>query len=177
MRRQILVIGYGGEHCTELAYDVAYRVGREIALRGAVLVTGGLGGVMEAASKGAAEAGGLVVGIVPQDEKEYANPYCDIVIPTGIGHARDFITAYAGDAVIVVGGGVGTMVEVCAAYLKNKPIVAVKGSGGVVDGIVGAYMDDRQLVRVVGEEDPKRAVEATFNLLDQRGKKGTEGRK
>ncbi|MFQ6075211.1 MAG: TIGR00725 family protein [Candidatus Bathyarchaeia archaeon] len=174
---QILVIGYGGEHCTEEAYDIAYRVGKEVARRGAVLVTGGLGGVMEAASKGAAEADGLVVGIIPQDEKGYANPNCDIVIPTGIGHARDFITAYAADAVVVVGGGVGTMVEACAAYLKSKPIVSVTGSGGVADRIAGTYLDDRQLVRIVGEEDPRMAVEVALNLLNQRGEKGTDSLK
>ncbi len=165
MRPQILVIGYGEEHCPEKAYSIAYRVGREVARRGAVLVTGGLGGVMEAASKGAKEAGGIVLGIIPQDSKTYANPYCDIVIPTGMGYSRDFLTAYTADAVVVVGGGAGTMIEVCYAYLKCRPIVSVVGSGGVADSIVGTYLDDRRLVEVVGEEDPQRAVERALNLL------------
>ena len=85
--KQIVVIGYNSDHCTDNAYRLAYEVGGEVALQGAVLITGGLGGVMEAASKGAKDRGGLVVGIIPQDEKHYANVYCDVVIPTGLGHS------------------------------------------------------------------------------------------
>ena len=162
--RQVLVIGYGVDHCTEHAYNVAYMVGKDVALQGAILITGGLGGVMEAASKGAKDEGGLVVGIIPQDEKSYANPYCDVVIPTGMGHTRDFITAYSADAVVVVGGGVGTAIEARVAYLKNKPIVAIKGSGGTADDIAGKYLDDRRLVKVMGEEDPRKAVEKVLDL-------------
>lgn len=159
-----MVIGYGKEHCTDHAYNMAYKVGEEIAINKAILITGGLGGVMEAASKGAKDQGGLVVGIIPQDEKDYANPYCDIVIPTGMGDIRDFITAYSADAVIVVGGGVGTAIEVRVAYLKAKPIVAIMGSGGTADEITGRYLDDRRLVKVIGEVDPKKAVEKVLNI-------------
>jgi uncharacterized protein (TIGR00725 family) len=163
MAKQVLVIGYSAEHCTDQAYGIALRVGEEIALRGAVLVTGGLGGVMEAASKGAKNRGGLVVGIIPHDERGYANRYCDVVIPTGMGHIRDFITAYSADAVVVVGGGVGTAIEARAAYLKAKPIVAIKGSGGTADRIAGTYLDDRRLTRVMSEEDPAKAVERALS--------------
>ena len=75
MKPQILVIGYSAEHCTKKAYRIAYEVGQEVAQQGAILITGGLGGVMEAASKGASETGGLVVSIIPQDEKSWANKY------------------------------------------------------------------------------------------------------
>ncbi len=163
--KQILVIGYGSDQCTDLAFDLAYRVGEEVARHGAVLITGGLGGVMEAASKGAKERGGLVLGIIPQNEKDYANSYCDVVIPTGMGHIRDFITAYSADAVIVVGGGVGTAIEVRAAYLKAKPIIAMKGSGGTADIIAGTYLDDRRLVKVLEEEDPEKGVETAIKML------------
>jgi uncharacterized protein (TIGR00725 family) len=163
--KQVLVIGYGSDHCTNQAYKNAYEVGKETAIHGAILITGGLGGVMEAASKGAKEQGGLVVGIIPQDEKKYANQYCDIVIPTGMGHTRDFITAYSADAVIVVGGGVGTAIEARVAYLKSKPIVAIKGSGGTADDIAERYLDDRCLIKVIGEEDPKKAVKRILNLV------------
>jgi uncharacterized protein (TIGR00725 family) len=165
--KQVLVIGYGSGHCTGRAYEIAYKVGREVASRGTVLITGGLGGVMEAASKGAKDRGGLVVGIIPQDEKRYANMYCDVVIPTGMGHTRNFIMAYSADAVIVVGGGVGTAIEARAAYLKAKPIVAVKGSGGTADRIAGTYLDDRRLVKVECEEEPERAVERALSLLEK----------
>lgn len=164
MVRQILVIGYNGDHCTENAYKLAYEVGIEIARHGAVLVTGGLGGVMEAASKGANEAGGLVVSIIPQDEKSWANKYSSVIIPTGVGISRDFITAYSADAVIVVGGGAGTLIETCVAYLKCKPIVAVRGSGGVADKLAGTHIDERKLVKVVGVDSPEEAVARVLKL-------------
>ena len=163
--KQILVIGYGSDHCTDHAYSIALNVGEEIALQSSVLITGGLEGVMEAASKGAKRKGGVVVGIIPQEDKSYANPYCDVVIATGIGHMRDFITAYSADAVIVVGGGVGTAIEAMAAYQKKKPIIAIKGSGGTADRISGKYLDDRKLVRVMEEEDPRKAVKRILSLI------------
>jgi uncharacterized protein (TIGR00725 family) len=121
-RKQILVIGSDKDHCSEVAYNAAYRVGMEVAKRGAVLITGGLGGVMEAASRGANDAGGLAIGIIPQCEKSEANPYCDVVVATGLGSARDFLTAYSADAVIVVEGGAGTLIEAAAAYEKKTPM-------------------------------------------------------
>ncbi len=164
-KTQILVVGYNSDHCTEHAYKLAYEIGEEVALKGAVLITGGLGGVMEAASKGAKNRGGLVVGIIPQDQKRYANAYCDVVIPTGLGYSRNFVTANSGDAVIVVGGGVGTAIEAGAAYQKGKPIIAISGSGGTADKISGKYLDYRQLVKVMEEKDPRIAVEKVFKML------------
>jgi uncharacterized protein (TIGR00725 family) len=173
-RMQILVVGSDLDHCTEDACKLAYEVGEEVALKGAVLITWGLGGVMEAASKGAKARGGLVVGIIPQDEKRFANAYCDVVIPTGLGYSRNFVTAYSGDAVIVVRGGVGTAIE-AGTYLKGKPIVAIRGSGGTADKIGGKYLDDRQLVEVMEEEDPRIAVEKVFKALTHLSTKEGEG--
>jgi uncharacterized protein (TIGR00725 family) len=164
-RKQILVIGYGKDHCTDVASRIAYQVGLEIARRGAVLITGGLGGVMEAASKGAKKGSGLVVGIIPQDNMMMSNDYCDVVVATGIGYARDFATAYSADAIIVVGGGVGTLIEMAAAYQKGTPVVAVKGTGGVADRFVDTYVDDREMVRVLGEDSPEGAVSRAFSLI------------
>jgi len=141
-------------------------VGLEIARRGAVLLTGGLGGVMEAASHGAKDGGGFVVGIVPQDDKRAANDFCDVVIATGLGFNRDFLTAYSADAVIIVGGGVGTMIEAAAAYQKNIPIVAVKGTGGVADRYADTYLDDRKVKRIIGESTPERAVGMAMAAAD-----------
>jgi hypothetical protein len=84
---QILVAGSSEEHCTREVYRLAYEVGREIARQKATLITGGLGGVMEASSSGAKDAGGIVVGIIPHEDAEYANQYCDVVVATGIGWA------------------------------------------------------------------------------------------
>ncbi|HXY82461.1 MAG TPA: TIGR00725 family protein [Candidatus Saccharimonadales bacterium] len=163
-RKQILVVGFNGDTCTEIASKAAYEVGFEIARTGAVLITGGLGGVMEAASRGAKEAGGFVIGIIPQDNKDEANSYCDVVIATGIGYARDFVTASTADAVVVVGGGAGTLIEVSAAYQKRIPIVAVKGTGGIADRCGDGYIDDRKLERIILAESPAAAVKSAVNL-------------
>lgn len=168
---QILVIGSDGDHCQPQMYEAAKLVGEQIAARGAVLVTGGLGGVMEAASKGAKERGGLVVGIIPHEEMSYANPFCDIIIPTGLGFARNYVTAYSADSVIVVGGGAGTLVEACVAYQKGKSIIALAGSGGTADKIAGTYLDDRKVVKVMSASTPREVVDlAHDNALN--GKKG-----
>jgi uncharacterized protein (TIGR00725 family) len=162
--KQVLVIGFGRDHCTQAAYRAAYEVGLEVARNGAVLLTGGLGGVMEAASHGAKDGNGFVVGIIPQDNKDQANEFCDTVIATGMGFARDFITAYSADAIIVVGGGAGTLIEVSAAYQKKIPIVVVKGTGGVADNIVDTYVDDRKFEKVLGEATPENAVRTALSL-------------
>src|SRR5574342_493530 len=129
-RRQILVIGHNENGCTAEHEKIAYETGKEIAKSGSVLITGGLGGVMKAASKGAHDTGGLTVGIIPQDNSSFANEYCDVVIPSGLGLSRDFLNALSADGVIVVGGGSGTLSEMCAAYMHKKPIVTLKNSGG-----------------------------------------------
>ena len=160
----MLVIGSAANHCTDEARRLSYEVGAEAAKRGAVVLTGGLGGVMEAACKGAKENQGITVGIIPQDEMSYANRYCDVVIATGMGWARDFVTAHSADAVVIVAGGAGALIEACAAYLKAKPIIAIHGSGGVADKVKGTFLDERQSVRILSETDPRRAVEKALEL-------------
>ena len=166
-RKQILVIGFGKDHCTDAAYQAAYQVGLELAKSGVVLITGGLGGVMEAASRGAKEGGGFVIGIIPQDDKAMSNAYCDAVIATGLGFARDFVTAYSADAIIVIGGGAGTLIELCAAYQNETPIVALKGTGGIADQFAGAYLDDRQIERILYEDSAEAAVKRAVSLILQ----------
>lgn len=168
---QVLVIGSDGDHCAESTYEAAKEVGAQIASRTAITVTGGLGGVMEAACRGAKEKGGTVVGIIPHEDMSYANPFCDIIIPTGIGFARNFITAYSADTCIVVGGGAGTFIEACVAYQKGKPIVALTGSGGTADKIAETYLDDRKTVKVMGASTPREAVEKALDSATN-GKKG-----
>lgn len=160
MRRiQIAVIGYNKDRCSEVAWKMAYEVGKEVASAGAVLVCGGLGGVMEAACKGAKEAGGTTVGIIPQEEFSHANPYCDVVICTGIGYARDFIVASSGDGIIAVGGGIGTLIEMGVGYMTKKTVVALSGSGGVADIYGGKYLDERNRVLIQMANDARGAVE------------------
>lgn len=157
-KRQILVVGNNENGSTPELEKVAYETGLEIAKSGSVLITGGLGGVMRAACHGAKDAGGITVGIIPQNDPSFANEYCDIVIPTGIGLARDFLNALSADGVIIIGGGSGTLSETCAAYMHNKPITAIKNTGGIAEMFVDKYLDHRQNVKIVGVSSPKEAV-------------------
>jgi uncharacterized protein (TIGR00725 family) len=123
---QISVIGPGApEGDPEILRD-AEAVGRGIAEAGAVLVCGGLTGVMEAASKGAAEAGGTVLGVLPTLSRSDANKYVSHAIATGIGQARNLAVVASGDAVIAVGGEWGTLSEIAHARKLGRPVVAMR---------------------------------------------------
>jgi uncharacterized protein (TIGR00725 family) len=118
---QIAVIGAAQASVAEI--DLAQRVGELIATQGCILLTGGRGGVMEAASKGAHMAGGLVVGIVPGSD---GNTYLDIIIRTQMGHARNVILVESADAIIAVGGSYGTLSEIGIALRIDKPVFGLK---------------------------------------------------
>jgi hypothetical protein len=163
---QIAVIGYNGDRCTDTAAKAAYEVGKEIAKAGATLVCGGLGGVMEQACKGAKDNGGLTIGIIPQDDFSYANKYCDVVVCSTIGFARDFIVASSADGIIAIGGGVGTLTELSVAYMMKKPMVAIKGTGGTADRYGGAYLDERKRAKINVAKDAKAAVKTIFRELE-----------
>src|SRR6185436_14163925 len=102
--------------------EVAEAVGRELGSRGVVVVCGGLGGVMEAACRGAKEAGGMTVGILPGDDRSAANRFVDAAIPTGLGEGRNVLVVRAADAVIAVGGAYGTLSEIALALKAGKRV-------------------------------------------------------
>lgn len=120
-RRAIAVVGAG--ECDRETYDVAYEIGQLIAERGAIVVTGGRGGVMEAASRGARDAGGLVVGILPDGDASGANEAVEVAIPTGMGELRNALVVSSAEAVIAVGGEWGTLSEIGLAVKMGKPVV------------------------------------------------------
>ncbi|MBI2856582.1 MAG: TIGR00725 family protein [Chloroflexi bacterium] len=124
MSMQISVIG-ASEPSSE-AIQLAEEVGRELARRGVTIVTGGLGGVMEAACKGAKEAGGSTIGILPGSDPTEANPYVDIPICTGIGYARNIIVVRSGRAVIAVAGAFGTLSEIAHALGDGIPVIGLE---------------------------------------------------
>ena len=157
--RQILIIGNNDNGCTPEIESAAYEAGKEVAKSNSVLITGGLGGVMKAASHGAKDGNGLTIGIIPQDDSSLANEYCDIVIPSGMGLSRDFLNALSADGVIVVGGGSGTLSEICAAYIYKKPIATLKNSGGMATKYADQYLDHRENVKIIGFDSPKDAVD------------------
>jgi len=106
--------------------EVAEEVGRLLGQAGAIVVTGGLGGVMEAASKGAREAGGMTVGILPGRDRHEANPWVAVAVPTGMGEARNALVVRAADAIVAVGGEWGTRSEIALARKAGKPVAGLR---------------------------------------------------
>jgi uncharacterized protein (TIGR00725 family) len=123
---QVAVVGSGEEHAA-----VAEHVGRLLAERGCVVVTGGHGEVMAAACRGAKAGGGTTIGILPGDRHDGANEWVDHVVVTGIGHARNLAVAASGNAVIAVGGSWGTLSEIAFALRLGRPVVALPGAPAV----------------------------------------------
>jgi uncharacterized protein (TIGR00725 family) len=150
----IAVIGAG--RCSADVASVAEAVGREIAQRGAVLVCGGLGGVMEAACRGAKSVGGLTVGILPGTLREDANAYVDISIVTGMGEARNVLVVQSAQAVIAVHGEYGTLSEIGHALKLGIPVVGIGTWQLLKDG------EERQAI--VRAETPHEAVERAVAL-------------
>ncbi len=120
------VIGASGIEEGSETWMLAEEVGRRLAAAGVALVCGGGGGVMEAASRGAAEAGGEVIGIVPSESPDDANEYCSHVVATGIGHARNLAVVSSGEAVIAIGGEWGTLSEIGFARVIGHEVVALR---------------------------------------------------
>lgn len=134
MRKTIVgVIGAGQVGAT--GYAVAQEVGRRIGAAGAVLVCGGLSGVMEAACRGCVEAGGETLGILPGGDAATANPYVTMAVPTNMGHARNVIIAHTAQALIAVEGEYGTLSEMAVALKLGRPVVALNSWPGI-DGVI-----------------------------------------
>jgi len=144
------VIGQGRDCSAELLKD-AEEVGYLIARRNAILICGGLGGVMEAACRGAKQGGGTTIGVIPSAHKSDANPFVDIPIVTGFGEARNIIIVRTADALIAVGGRYGTLSEIAFSLAFGKPIVGLK-----------TWQNLGEMVHV---ETPRQAVETVFQLL------------
>jgi uncharacterized protein (TIGR00725 family) len=120
----VAVVGPGEATPEEIA--TAEEVGHLLAERGAVLVCGGLGGVMEAACRGAKEGGGRTVGILPGSDRATANPHVDVAIATGLGEARNALVVRAADVLIAVGGAYGTLSEIALALKTGTPVVGIR---------------------------------------------------
>jgi uncharacterized protein (TIGR00725 family) len=120
---------------------------------------------MESACMGAKEYNGVTVGIIPQEEFSFANEFCDIVICTGIGFARDFIVATSCDGIIAIGGGVGTLIELGVGYMIKKIMVAVSGSGGIAEMYGGKFLDERNRVPIIVAKDAYSAVQIVLNNI------------
>lgn len=141
--------------------SLAEEVGRRLAERGAIVLCGGLGGVMEAAARGAVGAGGIAVGLLPGDDRTGAAPPLTLALPTGMGEGRNALIARAADAVIAIGGEWGTLSEIALALKMGKPVVGL----GTWD------LDGRKAPGPgpVQAETAEEAVRLVFELLDGAG--------
>jgi hypothetical protein len=124
--KEVYLAVIGASKASPEIYDLAMAVGREAARRGWIVITGGLGGVMEAAARGAQDAGGLTVGILPGGDRREANPYIQIAVATHIRHARNSIIAHTADALIAVDGEYGTLSEIALGLKLGKPVIGLR---------------------------------------------------
>lgn len=150
----ISVIGAGT--CDGPTREAALEVGRLLAASGATLVCGGLGGVMEAACRGARENGGVTIGILPGLDRAAGNPYLDRAVCTGIGHARNLAVVASGDAVIAIGGEFGTLSEIGLARKAGRPVV-------LLDSWV-LRKDNRPAGGIHATASPREAVDLAIEL-------------
>ncbi|WP_455364588.1 TIGR00725 family protein [[Eubacterium] cellulosolvens] len=156
--KQITVIG-SDDPIPRKTQRLAEEVGRAVAKSGAILITGGKGGVMEAACKGAKEEGGTTVGILPSHMRS-ANSYVDIFIVTGMGNARNVINVLSADAVIAIQGGAGTLSEIAHGLKAGKKVIAIRPSGGVAGMVSKWVINEKKVISVDSvEEAVKLAVE------------------
>ena len=144
----IAVIGAG--KCSRKLRDMAADIGRYVAENGGVVLCGGLGGIMEGAARGAKEAGGTTIGIIPSENKADANQFIDYVIPTGFGQARNVLVVRAADAIVALPGKFGTLSEMAFALVSGKPIVSVQ-----------AWKLGEEILQV---EDPIEAAKIAMDL-------------
>jgi uncharacterized protein (TIGR00725 family) len=156
--QKILIGVIGASKCSPEGYELAREVGRHIAGEGAVLVCGGLGGIMEAACRGCVEAGGETLGLLPGGDRAAANPYVTMAVPTNMGHARNIIIAHTAQALIAVEGEYGTLSEMAIGLKLGRPVIALRSWSGI-DGIMHVL-------------SPEEAVTTAFSLLNSMNNAG-----
>jgi len=156
--KNIFIAVIGGSNCSQQESELAEEVGGEIAKQGAILVCGGLGGVMEAACKGASREGGLTIGVLPGDNRLSANPYVQIPIVTGIGYARNVAVVKSAQAVIAIDGSYGTLSEIGHALQSGIPIIGLNTWSLSIDG----QADNS----IIPADNPKDAVNKAIELIN-----------
>ena len=158
MPKELVFIGViGGSEVSKEAYRLAEEVGRDIAKRGAVLICGGMQGVMEAACKGASESGGLTIGILPGDKRAQANRYVQIPIVTGIGYARNVAVVRSSQAVIAIDGSYGTLTEIGYALQAGIPVIGL--------GTWSLAINGKADKNIIAAKNAKDAVAKAMKLI------------
>lgn len=171
IRRPVAAV-VGARSASELVMAAALQIGRGLVNAGFRVATGGLGGVMEAASRGARQAegwsDGCVVGVLPGLDAADANPFVDIVIPTGLNYARNVVLVAMADVVIAAGGGAGTLSEIALAWQHGKPIVMLELGEGWSARLAGASLDHRRSDVLHGAASAEEAVRLAVSLAGSR---------
>ena len=158
MKNDLIFIGViGGSDVSPQIAGLAEEVGREIARRGAVLVCGGMGGVMEAACRGAGDEGGLTIGILPGDNRREANPYVRIPIVTGMGYARNVAVVKSAQAVIAIDGSYGTLTEIGYALQGGIPVIGLNTWSTTIDGKADKT--------IIAAKNPRDAVDKALSQI------------
>ena len=163
---QVTVIG--SSEADERLVELAYEAGKALGVIAGTIITGGRGGVMEAVSRGAKESGATTVGILPGDSLKEGNGFLDIVIPSGIGWARNMTNVLAGDVVVSIGGASGTLNELSYAWMHGRPIVALVGGGGWSDRLAGQSLDGRRDDTIIQASDVQELQKIVANILRDR---------
>lgn len=149
----------GGNQCSSEELKLAEAVGRELARQGVTLICGGLGGVMEAACKGASSEGGVTVGILPGDNRHTANPYVSIPIVTGLSYARNVLVVKSAQAIIAIDGSYGTLSEIAHALQSDIPVIGLNTWSLSIKGKV----DDS----IIPAQDAREAVEKAIAAIKE----------
>ncbi len=166
MKKIIGVIGSSANLTTKNMYEFTQNLTKELAAKGYSIVCGGLGGVMEATALGVKKASNpnaLSICIIPQDDKKFANLYCDIVIPTGIGECRNKTVVNTADILIAIGGGAGTLSEIAFAWKQNKKVICITKFNGWAKTLAGQNID----TTAEGLLIPSSSIEQTITLIEQ----------
>lgn len=168
VRRPMIAV-IGGAHAPAAELAAAEALGRGIVDAGWRVVTGGLGGVMAAASRGGRTArgwfDGAVIGVLPGIDAAAANPWVDVAIPTGMGHARNVLVVASAVVVVAVGGGAGTLSEVALAWAHDRPVIGLELGEGWSSRLVGEVLDDRSREPIAGAASPEAAIARVRELL------------
>lgn len=139
---QITVVGSG--EASAAVIELAEKAGEVLGRLAGTIITGGRGGVMAAVSRGAKRTPTIVVGILPGEDLDGGNEYLDVVIPSGVGYARNSMNVLSADVVVAIGGSSGTLSELAYAWIYGKPVVALTGGGGWADRLAGHPVDERR---------------------------------
>ena len=159
------VVGSGSGDLDEKIYEIAEKLGFLIAQENFAVVCGGLFGIMEAVCKGAKSANGFTIGFIPSLDKKTANSYVDLIIPTGMGEARNFILVSTADAIITIGGESGTLSEIAFAWKISKPIISLSTTGGWSAKLADTKIDNRRNDKIYSAQTPEDAIDIVKNLL------------